>query len=595
MTQTDIAVRDNPARSFVARLAWIVLILATLYVCYFHNLGAIGLVGPDEPRYAWIARAMAETGDWVTPRLYGKPWFEKPVLYYWGAAICFKLLGVSETAARLPSAISALLATLGMAWLAWRVYGGETARWLLLVLPTTVGMIGFSRAAAPDMPFAAMLTLAMAFAAMLMRLVPAGKTEISEIKEVNGTNDAKEARENSGLPQGRPDITGSSSFTSFTSSSSFNSLFFGVFLGLAVLAKGPAAIILTGGGVLVWALFTKHWRDAFRCFHPAGIVSFCLTALPWYVVCARRNPDFFRIFIIEHNFKRYLTPEFQHIQPIWFYIPILIVALLPWTPLLGAGVRRQFRRGGATQLELFFIAFVLFCVVFFSVSKSKLPGYILPAIPALSMLLSGRISELWMVGERASRWLVAACGLLILALIPVTVLVAVRLQSRAVPTAAVDLIGPLRLAPVVLLVGGVTGLVAGLRRSFRTSLIACGLSVLAILVVVLHTGNDPSYRSCVLDGFSVRLEATLFSRVNPHMEELHLYSYRLNRAYEYPLNFYLQRELTPWPGLLERKTVVFAQAKYRDDLRRLGLRCSGAFFEEPLVDACWSSDLPGGF
>ena len=172
MTQTSNETPDSQPLSPTARLLWLVLILTTLYLCYFHNLGALGLVGPDEPRYAWIARDMQETGDWITPRLYGKPWFEKPPLYYWSAAVSFKLLGVSETSARLPSAISALLATLALAWLALRLYGAETARWLLLLLPTTVGMIGFSHAAATDMPFAAMLTVALVFAAQLLHLVP---------------------------------------------------------------------------------------------------------------------------------------------------------------------------------------------------------------------------------------------------------------------------------------------------------------------------------------------------------------------------------------------------------------------------------------
>src|ERR1700736_5078903 len=170
-TSTEIAPTKS-RKALAARIGWLVLICATLYVCYFSHLGAIGFVGPDEPRYAWIARDMAETGDWVTPRLYGKPWFEKPPLYYWGAPTCFKLFGVSEAAARLPSAISALLATLALAWLAWRVYDAETARWLLLLLPTTVGMIGFSRAAATDMPFSAMLTIAMVCAAVIVGLVP---------------------------------------------------------------------------------------------------------------------------------------------------------------------------------------------------------------------------------------------------------------------------------------------------------------------------------------------------------------------------------------------------------------------------------------
>jgi len=91
VTETTAAVADSPRTNTAARIGWAILILATLYICYFSHLGAIGFVGPDEPRYAWIARDMAETGDWITPRLYGKPWFEKPPLFYWGAAVGFKL------------------------------------------------------------------------------------------------------------------------------------------------------------------------------------------------------------------------------------------------------------------------------------------------------------------------------------------------------------------------------------------------------------------------------------------------------------------------------------------------------------------------
>ena len=227
--ETVSSAPENSAKNnLAARIGWAILILATLYICYFSHLGALGFVGPDEPRYAWIARDMAETGDWVTPRLYGKPWFEKPPLFYWGAALCFKLFGVSEAAARLPSAISALLATLALAWLAFRLYGAETACWLLLLLPTTVGMIGFSHAAATDMPFSAMLTIAMVCAAVVLGLT---RNENSPV-----------------LPQ-IPWLA---------------LILFGFFLGLAVLAKGPAGIVLVGGAVFFWALSTKRWRDAFR-------------------------------------------------------------------------------------------------------------------------------------------------------------------------------------------------------------------------------------------------------------------------------------------------------------------------------------------
>src|SRR5439155_9769206 len=147
-----------------------------------------------------------------------------------------------------------------------------------------------------------------------------------------------------------------------------------------------------GGAVFFWAVFTKRWRDALRLLHPAAIAPFCLTALPWYILCARRNPDFFRMFIIEHNFKRYLTPEFQHIQPFWYYAAVLLVAFLPWTiafigPSIVAAQRVRVRK----QLDpasLFLLSASIFCFVFFTISKSKLPGYILPAIPFLGLLLA---------------------------------------------------------------------------------------------------------------------------------------------------------------------------------------------------------------
>src|ERR1700682_2107554 len=211
MNHTPSSSVQEPGDALIQKIAWAGLILVTLYVCYFSHLGAFGFIGPDEPRYAWIARDMAETGDWVTPHLYGQPWFEKPPLFYWGAALSFKLFGVSEAAARLPSAVSALLATLTLAWLAWRLYDAETARWLLLVLPTTVGMIGFSHAAATDMPFSATLTIAMVAAAVVVRLD----------QEANGSvvggaavGEASPSRANAWLAL----------------------VFFGFFLGLAVLA-----------------------------------------------------------------------------------------------------------------------------------------------------------------------------------------------------------------------------------------------------------------------------------------------------------------------------------------------------------------------
>jgi len=507
VTQTDTSTLDNHSASPAARLAWILLILATLYICYFHNLGAIGFVGPDEPRYAWIARDMVESGDWVTPRLFGKPWFEKPVLYYWGAALSFKVFGVSEASARFPSAFAALFATLAMAWLAWRVYGAETARWLLLLLPTTVGMIGFSHAAATDMPFAGMLTIAMVCAARLLGLIPR-----------------------------------SSSPTSFTYSTSFISFFFGFFLGLAVLAKGPAAIILSGGAVLLWAALTKRYRDAFRCLHRVAIASFCLTALPWYILCARRNPDFFRVFIIEHNFKRYLTPEFQHIQPFWFYIPILLIAFAPWTlALLWAalyGGLRYLPTRRLNPMTILLLCWSIFCLVFFSISKSKLPSYILPTIPVISLLIVRCFVCLVSNDEKSFRWPHFALGFTISVLSGLW-LVGTRhlFQPTRTDRQVLDSIA------LSLFLFGLANLMLAFRRntSGRQGTASAFCVVPILVLVYLFPLISAPWRAYLSTGKTIA--SNLAGKQIP-LDQLYLA--RMPRSQEYCLNFYLHHELKTW-------------------------------------------------
>ena len=530
MTESLTTIPEKPGANSMARIAWAVLILATLYVCYFSHLGAIGFVGPDEPRYAWIARDMAETGDWVTPRLYGKPWFEKPPLYYWGAAVCFKLFGVSETAARLPSAISALLGTLALAWLAWRLYGAETARWLLLLLPTTVGMIGFSHAAATDMPFTGMLTIAMVCAAVVLRLVPAG-------------------------------AGGASSAPTDSSTPWAALILLGFFLGLAVLAKGPAGIILCGGAVFFWAIFTKRWRDASRLFHPVAIGAFCLTALPWYILCARRNPDFFRIFFIEHNFKRYLTPEFQHIQPFWYYGPILLVGLFPWMGMTFSAVSNSLRQKFEMKLNsttIFFLAFSAFPVIFFSISKSKLPGYVLPAIPAFVFLTAYALA----VALRMEKVPVPA-GFAVLALTPVALMAAIGLTTYFLrkPEAlhrfavALILLAFLAISAALLFAFG------GIHRATMVTGILAWLCFIALTNRVAMPWLDPQISSRPIARHILR---------NPEIAGS-LKVFQVRRDREYALDFYIRRELKEWsPSELQNQYVV-SSPNGISELRKRGI------------------------
>jgi 4-amino-4-deoxy-L-arabinose transferase-like glycosyltransferase len=530
----DMAFRDLSFRKFT----WAVLILLTLYVCYFSHLGAFGFIGPDEPRYAWIARDMAETGDWVTPRLYGKPWFEKPVFYYWSAAVCFKLFGVNEASARLPSAVCALLATLALAWLALRLGGWQMARWVLLLLPSTVGMIGFSHAASTDMPFSAMLSIAMVCAAVELEVIPSEKL----------------------FPDGTPEAQ--TAFRQPKTTVYLTLALFGFFLGIAVLAKGPAALVLAGGAIVLWAATTTHWRESLRLFHPIAIATFFLTCLPWYVLCAGRNPEFFRIFIIEHNFKRYLTPEFQHIQPFWYYLPITIIALLPWTFWLAWFASGKGRKddGGHQRPQIFFLAsWGVFPILFFSLSKSKLPGYILPAIFPLGFLISLAVTRALKIKHPFRDYMnILVTSLFLLTSLSAAVLGFTRTHGK--------------IAFWVTFVGGAV---------LFLIMIFTGFGGLIILIVsVLRRARAALTLSVVLTLFMATLSYFSLSRLDPLLSArscarqigveraANTYSFKLQRSWQYQLNFYLHREIPEWGPNVTGEAVVVTGARNLEELEK---------------------------
>jgi 4-amino-4-deoxy-L-arabinose transferase-like glycosyltransferase len=485
-----------------------------ILVSLFANLGAIGLVGPDEPRYAWIARAMAETGDWVTPKLWGAPWFEKPVLYYWAAAIGFQMHLPAEWAARLPSAFAALAAAIAIGYFAWRHYGSDedlsTGPTLLapVIFSTSVAAIAFARAATPDMLFSAAITLAMVFAASILTRAGTLRVRIS----------AQAATQSHDL---------------------LKLLLWGASLGLGVLAKGPAAVILAGGAVAIWALATSNWRAAVRLAHPLAIASFCIVALPWYLLCARRNPDFIRVFIFQHNFERYVTPLFQHQQPFWFFAPITIIALLPWSALLIADAQEALclwrEKSWKNSPAVFVACWAVFPVVFFSFSQSKLPSYILPAVPALALIAAISASHAFQRSRTNAIILTTGIGLVWI------VLGATFLHATHKPPFA-DMTGSIASLAVVALTLSIAVaaaiLYAGINRNVRLAVILCSVCAVA----TLETANTAVLPA--LDPYiSARPHAAFFQN------DLHpdrIFTYELRRSWNYGLAFYFRRELPEW-------------------------------------------------
>jgi 4-amino-4-deoxy-L-arabinose transferase-like glycosyltransferase len=491
-----------------------------LLLCLFGNLGALGLVGPDEPRYAWIARAMAATGDWVTPRLYGEPWFEKPILYYWAAAIGFRLHLPAEWALRLPSAFAALAVAITIGFLAWRHYGCGSTRLASkpaflasLLFATTVASIGFARAATPDMLFSASIGLAMACAATIFRrsgiLLADVQARAAPIAVPRGSHALALA-------------------------------LFGGFLGLGALAKGPAAVLLAGGAIALWALATGRWRAAIGLAHPYAIAAFCAVALPWYVLCALRNPNFIQVFIFEHNFARYLTPVFQHRQPFWFFGPITLVALLPWTaclwPAAQEGLRLWREKSWHDSPGFFFGCWAVFPSLFFSFSQSKLPGYILPGVPALALLCTaGLLRATSLCGPRRS--IASAIGMAI-AFTWLALGITVFLWMHRLPGPEHDAIGDSVFVAVIIAVIGAAGIAfLAFRRNSR--FVALSFLLATLLVGVAGLSILPR-----IDPFiSARWHGQLL-RDDRHPERI--FTYHLPRSWAYGLAFYLGRELPEW-------------------------------------------------
>ncbi len=321
---------------------------------FFFGLSYFGLVGADEPRYAQVAREMLARHDWVTPTLGGRPWLEKPALYYWQTMLAYRFFGVSDWAARLFSAVDATLMVLavylflrhfrsGFSFTGFQLDGA-------LMTASASGVIGFARAASMDMPLAATFTVAMlAWYAWYER-----------------------------------------------ASQRYLAIFY-VFLGLAALAKGPVAPFLAAVIVTIFAAAKGDYRLIGRTCWIPGIALFTMVALPWYVAVQLNNPEFFRVFILEHNLQRFGRDIYHHTQPFWYYLPVVVLALVPWTVFVIAALVESIRVWWTEKrkmlqsddaLPAFLVIWFLVPLAFFSFSASKLPGYILPALPAGTLLLA---------------------------------------------------------------------------------------------------------------------------------------------------------------------------------------------------------------
>ncbi len=442
-------------------------VFATIVVLWFANLGSRALLHPDEGRYAEIAREMAASGDWVTPRLNGLKYFEKPPLQYWITAASYRMFGVHEWTARLWPALAGLLAVAAIGISGGALGGPALGVFAAIALAGTLWQAGMAQIVSLDSGLA--FFLALAFAGLV-------------IAQRAGTGTATRRM--------------------------WMWVTWGAMAG-AVLSKGPVGIVLPAGVLVVYTLINRDWDLWQRLHLTSGLALFLLIAAPWFIAVTRANDEFFTFFFIHEHFQRFLTEEHQRTGPWYYFIPLAAAGSLPWLVILAFGMRRIWHDGGASKgifswrrLALVWAAFVF---VFFSVSGSKLPSYILPMFAPLALVAA----DLLLTQPTKSLSRQALPGAIVISVVAVGLLVAydrivAGLADGPQPVEVLQAYGPwLKAAVGVAAVGAVAAVVAFRRTTLtpgrRTMLVlgrfwgTAALALSALAAVVLSVAGFDAF------------------------------------------------------------------------------------------------------
>ncbi len=460
---------------------------------FFFGLAYFGLLGADEPRYAQVAREMLARHDWITPTLGGTPWLEKPALYYWQAMLAYSVFGVRDWAARLPSAVDATLMVVAVYLFLRRFRPGFQLDGALMAA-AAAGVIGFARAASTDMPLTATFTIALL-----------------------------------------------AWFAWYESGSQRYLALFNIFLGLATLAKGPVALFLAAVIIVVFAMAKGDYRLIWRTLWIPGILLLCAVALPWYIAVQMRNPEFFRVFIFQHNLARFGTDLYHHKEPLWYYLPVALLGLIPWTMFVVAAVTETIRAWWTERHEMlqsedalnaFLLIWLIVPVMFFSISASKLPGYIVPALPAGTLLLAEYVRRHVSDEERPQILLIVLHSVVAaLPIVPAMMLQPILMQHR-LPWSKETAIS----------CGFAVVLVVGIAVTLRASVGLRMLRFVTLVPVVLVVAAVLRLGAPALDAtLSVRPLAAEISRMESKPVPLAIF--RASRETEYGLQFYRNQSI----------------------------------------------------
>jgi len=333
------------------RALWALLI--AFAAGWFCNLGYRHLTRPDEGRYAEIAREMVASGDWVTPRLNGYKYFEKPALQYWATAAAFSLLGLNEWTARLWPGLTGFLGVLLVFLAGRRLFGPPAGLYGAAVLASSALYVFMGHGLSLDMGLAFFMSACVLAVALAQR----DEAEPGERRRWMLAAWAAAA--------------------------------------LAVLSKGLVGAVLPAAAFALYVLVERDWKRLGRLHLVSGGLLFLAIAAPWFVAVSLVNPEFFRFFFIHEHFERFLTKEHGRYQPLWYFVPVLLLGVLPWVVSLFPALRRAWVRDPQARFQprRFLVLWCAVVFAFFSLSQSKIFSYILPMFPALALLIGDYLAS----------------------------------------------------------------------------------------------------------------------------------------------------------------------------------------------------------
>lgn len=508
----------------------VILAAACFALLWFANLQYRDLFQTDEGRYAEIPREMLATGDWVTPRLDGLKYFEKPVLQYWATAVAYAVFGESNWTSRLWTALTGFLGVLLTTWAGWRLFDRKTAWGAALLLASSFYYVIMGHFNTLDMGVSFFMSVTL-FAFLI----------------------AMQAADQGNLKARRGWM-----YVAWAAAA------------LGMLSKGLETVVLPGAVFVLYTLITRDWKRWKQLHYYGGLAIFLVIAAPWFVLVSLRNPDFAYHFFIYEHFERFLTPVAHRPGAWWYFIPILVTGILPWwpqfiralsgwkSPATSTGQSGEFR---PVLLLWLWCAFIF---VFFSVSDSKLGSYILPIFPALALLIGRELGKL-----RRGDLLLNAALCVVMAITTLWLAPLVKHDGGGVTLALYKSYLPWLMAGSGLLL--LAALIAFVLAYFRRPCVALGLMVtgMFIAIQVVTSGAQvlsPIYsgRSLVRQLNNVDTSGAPFYSVNDYQQSLPFYLKRTLTlvAYQGELAFGIRHEPDKWIPSLD----AFAQ-RWQQDAR----------------------------